>query len=166
MSFGVKANGNVVEEGSVVVDGDHQIYLDSQGFPLKQMDFYNNTVSVYNWNKVSLRNSSAPNAIVGKNIRARDSAGDSIGRTYLCALPYYNPEIRQSVNLLLVYSAKSKTQSWAESDLSSWGCLESNTVMMDGSHSRKLLTKGGIRIDSNDIGIIYRPIPQVIGIFN
>ena len=102
-------------------------------------------------------------------MRSREKPDASIARTYLCAKTMNISG--NSSYVLLVYTAQAKTQYWAESDLNSWGCNDSNTVMMDGSESTKLRTKGGINIEGKWTGyqlfdISERNIPQVITIFN
>lgn len=160
-SFGIRANGRVLDEG-----GDVNA---NGGFPLKQMNFYSNRVEVINWHARSLYDTIAPDAIVGKSMRSREKPDASIGRTYLCAKPM-NASGNSSY-VLLVYTAQAKTQHWAESDLNSWGCNDSNTVMMDGSESTKLRTKGGINMEGKPEydfirGYGERLVPQVITIFN
>lgn len=87
------------------------------------------------------------------------------------AKPMYQSGASSQSSTLLVYSAKAKTQQYAEADLNSWGCTDVNTVMLDGSESMKLRTKGGINIEGNAsshqiINVTERYVPQVITIFN
>lgn len=161
LSFGVKSNGRVLTEGGDV-NGNG-------GYSLKQMNFHTNFIELSNYTSTSLSNTKASNAIVGLDIRVRKDPDSSVGRTYFCAKPYYSNSLRKSVNILLIYSAQSKSQYWAEKDLESWDCRNHNTVMMDGSRSTKLYTKGGIRMvgnSSNPIEIGERGVPQVLGIYN
>ncbi len=163
LSFGIRVDGRVLDEGSDVNANG--------GYNLKQMNFYGDRVEVVNYTADSLKNTSAPNAIVGKSPWSREKEGESIGRTYLCARPMFQSGVSSSSHVLLVYTAKAKTQQWAEADLNSWGCTDVNTVMLDGSKSTKLRTKGGINMEGNGNKIaIFEPgeryVPQVITIFN
>lgn len=161
LSFGVKSNGRVLTEGGDVNSNG--------GYSLKQMNFHPRFIEVINYSSTSLRNTSAPNAIVGLDSRARKDPDSSVGRTYLCSKPYYSQSLQKSVNILLIYSAQAKNQYWAEKDLESWGCMYHNTVMMDGSRSTKLYTKGGIRMvgnSSNPMEFGERAVPQVLGVYN
>lgn len=155
LAYGVKSAGTVLTNG-----GD----VNANGnYPLKQMSFFANMPSVSTWTTSSLRNTAASNAIVGLDRRANRDSTSNIGRNYLCAKPYASNMLRQSISLLVVYQSDKKSQANANTDLNNWDCSESNTVMMDGSGSSQLHTKGGgTRIG----GVTFRKTPQAIGIFN
>lgn len=154
LSFGLKSAGYVPTNG-----GDPNA---NGGYTLKQMNFGSYMPTISDWTTTSLRDTSASNAIVGLDPRADKRSTESIGRTYLCTLPYYSNYLRQNINLLLIYSAAAKAQGDAMNDLVAWGCTRTSSIMMDGSGSTKLRTKGGVQFDGND----NRKIPQAIGIYN
>jgi len=154
LSYGVKADWSIADQGSDVNANG--------GYQLKQMNFGARYPWVSNWAPGSLETSTAKDAIVGLDRRANKRSAEAIGRTYLCAKPYASNWLQQSVWLLVIYTSTSKTQATANSELDTWGCSLANTVMMDGSGSSKLRTKGGLAFTPND----SRRIPQAIGLYN
>lgn len=157
LSYGLKSGG-VVEPGA-----DNNTSL---GYNLKMMVLDGYAPYTTNWYEGRLYDNSIQNAIVGLDIRADKGMNEAKGRTSICSKPYYSNYLRQSTNLFLAYVSSNKTQTNANQDLANWGCNELNTVMLDGSNSSKLKTKGGIVIDMSDAGVFYRAIPQAIGIYN
>jgi hypothetical protein len=142
-SYGVKADGTLVDYGS-----DKNAY---RYYP-RQIEFTDGLgVRIMAWDENRLKpgGSSAQNIIVGLNTSEDKKSSQSIGRTYMCTLkPSPSP-------WFAVFVAKQKTQAQMMSMTSEWGCY--GTIMMDGSGSSQMITRGGNSLVGSANPIYYQP---------
>jgi hypothetical protein len=150
LSFGVRANGSLVDPGSAPLNDKQIEFFTGQG------------ASITGANATRLANGPAQSIIGGYSPANAISKTVSLGRTGLCILSPTTPS-----RLFLIISAQAATQGQIDQDFVGWNCIFGNQIMMDGSASAQLSMKNGFNLTGiNGDGQIGRTVPQVIVIRN
>lgn len=149
LSFGVRANGSLVDSGSDPVNNRQIEFFTGQGA-------YVTTATASR-----LTSGPAQNIVGGLSPSSATSAGLTRGRTGLCTLVPSNPS-----RLFLILSHKSATQATVNSDFATWGCNSGSEIMMDGSASAQLRANGVVMDGVAANNATGRTVPQVIIIRN
>ena len=159
LSFGIRDDWSILTYGQ---DKTYNVTL-----PLKQLDFIPNFGVIIQQpsTDASLNSAYGSHSIVGLDRKEDRSSGYKVGRMYLCAPIPASPS-----KYLLIMNLRASTEANANSLLDSWGCYDSRTVMMDGSGSSQLRTRGGTQMygTSNPWtgSADKRTLPEVIAVYN